>query len=81
MAPNISSGALQEVRISRCCLTMSLMLPVISGADVRDIGLPAHKMFGAAKVTELENPAVWVEEQVLRFDIAVADSVRVDIGQ
>ena len=75
MAPNISSGALQEVRISRCCLTMSLMLPVISGADVRDIGLPAHKMFGAAKVTELENPAVWIKKQVLRFDIAVANSV------
>ena len=57
------------------------MLPVISGANVRDIGLPAHKMLGAAKVTELENSAVWVKEQVLRFDIAVADSVRVDIGQ
>ena len=45
------------------------------------MGLPAHKMLGAAKVTELENSAVWVKEQVLRFDIAVADSVRVDIGQ
>ena len=38
-------------------------------------------MLGAAKVTQLENPTVWIKKQVLRFDIAVADSVRVDIGQ
>ena len=61
--------------------TMCMVLPVISAAYVRDIWLSANKMLGAAKVTELENPAVWIKKQVLRFDIAVADSVRVDIGQ
>ena len=41
---------------------MIIVIPVISRADVRDVRLPAYKMLGAAKVTELENSTVWVEE-------------------
>ena len=38
-------------------------------------------MFCTTEVTELENPAVRVEQKVLRFDVAMTDPVRVDVGK
>ena len=38
-------------------------------------------MFCTAKVTELENSTVRVEQQVLRFDVSVANSVRMNVGK
>ena len=38
-------------------------------------------MLGTAKVAQLENPTVRVEQEVLRFNVTVADTVRVDVGQ
>jgi len=34
---------------------------------------------GASKVNELENSAGWVQKQVLRLDVSVADSLRMDV--
>ena len=38
-------------------------------------------MLGTAKVTKFEDAAVWVKKQVLWLDVAVADTVGVDVGK
>lgn len=54
---------------------------VVAGADVGDVGLVLHQDLGAAKVAKLEDTGVGIEKQVLRLDVAVADALRVDVGQ
>ena len=56
-------------------------VPVVSGTDVGDIRLPAHQMFGAAEVTKFENSTVGIQQQILRFDVAVTDAVGVNVGK
>ena len=38
-------------------------------------------MFCTAEVTELENSAVRVEQEVLRFDVSMTNSVRMNVGK
>ena len=38
-------------------------------------------MFGAAEVTQFEDSTIRVQKKVLRFDVAMANAVRVDIGK
>lgn len=54
---------------------------VVSGANVRNIGLVFNENFGTAEVAELENAAVWVEQQVLGLNVTMTDALRVDIGK
>lgn len=48
---------------------------VVSGADVRNIGLVLDQDLGAAKVAQLQDAAIRVEQEVLRLDVAVADAL------
>ena len=43
-------------------------------ASAVEVGAPA-------KVAQLEHAGLWVEQQVLRLDVSVADPVGVDVGQ
>ena len=38
-------------------------------------------MFGAAEVTKFENSTVGIQQQILRFDVAVTDAVGVNVGK
>ena len=39
------------------------------------------KMFRTAEVAELENSAVGVQQQVLRFDVPMTNSMRMNVGK
>lgn len=54
---------------------------IVSGANVRNIGLVLNENLGTAKVAELENAAVWVEQQVLWLNVTMTNALRVDIGK
>ena len=54
---------------------------VVARADVRDVGLAGDEDLGGAEVAEFEDPRGWVEEQVLRLDVSVADADGVDVGE
>ena len=54
---------------------------VVSGADVRDVGLVLDQDLCAAKVTKLQDARLRVQEQVLRFDVSVTDALGVDVGE
>jgi len=54
---------------------------VVAGADVRDVGFVLDEDLGAAKIAELQNSRVGVQEEVLRLDVAVADALGVDVGE
>jgi hypothetical protein len=54
---------------------------VVSGADIGDVGLIFYQYLGTTKVTELQNAGARIQQQVLGLDIAVADSLRVNVGQ
>ena len=54
---------------------------VVSRTDVRDIGLVLNEYLGAAKITELQDAAARVKEQILWLDVSVADALRVDVGE
>jgi hypothetical protein len=58
-----------------------LRRPLLATAYVTDIGLAADQPFRAAEVADLEHVRLRVDQQVLRLDIAVADVLRVDLGQ
>lgn len=58
-----------------------LRCSVVSGTDVADIRFTSNQDLGRSKVAELENSSCRVEEKVLWFDITMADSDRVDVGQ
>lgn len=54
---------------------------VVSRANIRDIGLVLDEDFSTAKVAQLENPAVGVEQEILRLNVTVANALRVNVGQ
>lgn len=54
---------------------------VIPRADIGHIGLVLHQDLCAAKVAQLEDTGSRVKQEVLRLDVAMADSLRVDICQ
>lgn len=54
---------------------------VVSRTNVRDIGFVLHQNLGASKITKLEHTSVGVQEQVLRLDIPMANTLRMDIGK
>lgn len=55
--------------------------PVIPRANIGHIRLILHQDLCAAKVAQLEYTGSRVKQKVLRLDIAMADSLRMDICQ
>jgi len=53
---------------------------LLAGADLTDVGFADHKFLGRAEVAHLEHVRGGVDEQVLGFDVAVADLFGVDLG-
>lgn len=64
-----------------CSAEDQFWCPVVSGADVRHIRLVLHKNLGASEIAQLQYASVRVEEEILRLDISVADSLGVDVGK
>lgn len=58
-----------------------LWCSVVSGADVGHVWLVLDQDLCRPEVTELENAGCWVQQQVLWLNIAVADALRVDVGE
>lgn len=54
---------------------------VVPGTDVGDVGLVLNQYLGAAEITEFQHPGARIQQQILWFDIAMADALRVDVGQ
>ena len=54
---------------------------IVARTDVRHVGLVRDQDLGAAKVAQLQDARGRVQEQVLWLDVAVADALRVDVGE
>ena len=54
---------------------------VVTRANVADVGFAGHEDLGRAEVAQLQDARGWVQEQILRLDVAVADAYRVDVGE
>jgi hypothetical protein len=54
---------------------------VVSRADIADIWLASNENLGGSEITQHEDTGGGIEEEVLRFDVSVADSDRMDVGQ
>jgi hypothetical protein len=63
------------------CAEDQLGCAVVSGADVRHIGLVLYEDLCAAEIAKLEDTGCRVQKQVLRLDVSVADPLRVDVGE
>lgn len=54
---------------------------VVARADVRDVGLGAHQVFCGPEVAQLQNARLRIEQQVLRLDVPVAYTQRMDVRE
>ena len=54
---------------------------IVARADVRHVGLVRDQDLGASKVAQLQDARGRIQEQVLRLDVAMADALRVDVGE
>ena len=54
---------------------------VVSRAYVRHVGFIFDQNLSTAKIAELQNTSAWIQQQVLRLDITMANSLRMDIGE
>lgn len=63
------------------CAENQFRCSVVARADVRDVGLVLDKDLGATEVTQLQNARCRVEQQVLGLDVAMANALRVDVGE
>ncbi len=54
---------------------------VVSGANIRDVGLILDEDLGAAKIAELEDTAGRVEKEVLGLNVTMANALRMDVGE
>ena len=48
---------------------------IVPRANIRHVRLILNQDFGTPKITELENTSAWIEQEILRLDIAVADTL------
>lgn len=54
---------------------------VISRADVRNVWFSLDKFLGRPEISKFQNMSCWVNKQILRLDISVANTQRMDISQ
>ena len=64
-----------------CCSEYQLWRSVVAGADVRDVRLVFHQDLRASKIAQLQHACARIEQEVLGFDISMADALRVDVGE
>jgi hypothetical protein len=55
--------------------------PVVPRADVRDVWLVLNQYLGATEIAELQHAGAGVQQQILWLDVAVTDSLGVDVRQ
>ena len=55
--------------------------PIVAGANVRHVRLALDQNLGAAKVAELEQVGLGVDEQVLRLDVTMAHAERMNVRE
>ena len=58
---------------------MIIVIPVISGADVRDVGLAPDQMLSGAEVAQLQNSRLGVKQKVLGLDVSVTNALKRNI--
>lgn len=84
LAPN-SMGERKRARTDLRCVVGrakdQLGRPVVARANVGDIGLVFDQNLGGAEITQFEDAGVGVQQKVLRFNVTVTDSLRVDVGK
>ena len=52
---------------------------IVPRANIRDIRLILNEDFGTPEIAKLEDTSVRIEQEILRLDIAMADTLRVDV--
>jgi hypothetical protein len=62
-----------------CGSENQLRSPVVTRANVRDIGLILDQNLGASEIAQLQHTSRRIKEQILGLDIPVADSLGVDV--
>ena len=72
--PDVNSSSV--VRVSKD----QFWRPVVPRTDVRYIWLALHELLGTAEVAELEHVRLSVAKNILRFDISVANTLGVNVG-
>lgn len=63
------------------CAKDELRGTIIARADIRDVRLVRNQDLGASEIAELEDAGIWIKQKVLRFDISMADALRVNVGE
>lgn len=53
---------------------------VVPRADVRDVWLVLNQYLSATEIAELQHAGAGVQQQILWLDVAVTDSLGVDVG-
>ena len=54
---------------------------IITRTDVRDIRLSLDQVLGATKIAELQDARFGVKKQILRLNVSVTDTQRMDVSQ
>lgn len=77
--PRANTNEPREPLTNLCCVVCSaeneLRCSVIPRADVRDVWLVFNEDLGTAEVAKLQNARGGIEEQILRFNISVTDTL------
>lgn len=73
--------ALTDLGSVICCTKDQLWRTVVPRANIRNIGLVLNKYFGTPKIAKLEHTSVRIEQEILRLDITMAYTLRMDICQ
>lgn len=58
-----------------------LRRPVVTRADVGDVGLVFNQNLGRSEIAQLQDTSVRVQQEVLGLDVAMTNSLGVDVGQ
>jgi hypothetical protein len=80
-APHAFFGTLTDIRGVVGSSENELWCAVVPRANITDVGLARHENLGRPKVAQFQNPGSGVQEQILRFDVTMADANRVDVSQ
>lgn len=63
------------------CAEDQLRGTIVPRTDIRHVRLVLDEDLGTPEITKLENTSVRIEQEILRLDIAMADTLRMDICQ
>ena len=79
-----SSPTLIRLKLTDFCRVISspknqLWRTVVSRANVGYIRLVLNQDLCTAKIAELQHTSVWIEEEILRFNVSMADSLGMNV--